>query len=60
MSENILEAIDTRDKFVKLKDHDNYKLWCNTVVSLIDNAKRDYYISVIETCISNNNKFWKY
>ncbi len=60
MSEHILEAIDTRDKFVKVKkDHDNYKLRHNTVVSLIHNAKRDYYISIIEKCTSNS-KFWIY
>ena len=27
MSNDILEAIDTRDKYVRQKDHANYKLW---------------------------------
>ncbi len=38
-TDNILEAISTRGKYVKDKDFDNYKLWQNKVISLIRNSK---------------------
>lgn len=60
MSEDILNAINTRDKYVKVKDFENYKIWRNNVVSLIRNAKRDYYINLIECSKSDSRQFWQY
>ncbi len=60
MSEDILNAIDTRDNFLKIKDHENYKIWRNKVVNLIRSAKRDYYISVIEMSKADSKQMWKY
>ncbi len=60
MSEDILSAIDTRDNFLKIKDHENYKIWRNKIVNLNYSAKRDYYISVIEMSKADSKQMWKY
>ncbi len=60
MTDHILQAISTRDKYVKDKDFENYKLWQNKVVSLIRNSKREYYIHMIEQSKGDSKRFWAY
>lgn len=60
MTSEILEAIITRDKYIKAKDHVNHRIWRNNVVSLIRKAKRDYYVNLIEQNKHDSKKFWKY
>ncbi len=61
MSEDILEAIDTRDNDLKINDHENYKTWWhNNVVNLIRRAKCDYYINLIEMSNADSKQMWKY
>ncbi len=61
MSEDILEAIDIRDTYLKINDHENYKTWqSNNVVNLIQRAKCDYYINLIEMSKEDSKLMWKY
>ncbi len=59
MADDILQAISTRDKHVKDKDFENYKLQQNKVVSLIRNSKREYYIHMIEQS-KGDRTLWTY
>ncbi len=59
MSDDILKAISTKDKLDRVQDNENYKIWCNKVVQIIRNSKRDYYIAIIEQCVSDSSKFWQ-
>ncbi len=60
MSEDILDAIDKKGMYVKQKDHENYKLWRNKLLSLIRIAKSDYYITLIEYSKFDSKTFWKH
>ncbi len=60
MSEDILKAISTRDKLDRVQDNENYKIWHNKVLQMIRKSKRDYYISIIEQCVSDSSKFLQY
>ncbi len=59
MLEDILKAISTRDKLDRVQDNENYKMWHNRVVQIIQNSKQDYYIAIIEQYVSDSSKFWQ-
>ena len=50
LSSEILEAMKCRDRHKSLGNHDEYKVWRNKVIKLIQNGKKTQY----QTFISNN------
>ena len=55
----IIEAMNKRDYYTRVKYHENKNIWRNEVVKMIRNAKRDYYIGIIEKNKSDSKAFWK-
>ena len=50
LSSEILDAMKCRDRHKSLGNHDEYKVWRNKVIKLIQNSKKTQY----QTFISNN------
>ena len=55
ITQELLNAIHTRDYLHKKKDFEKYKLWRNKVKEMIKAVKRDYYTKGIK----NNSKSTK-
>ena len=48
MSHEILDAMKCRDRYKSLGNEENYKIWRNKVIKLIQNAKKEQYQTFIE------------
>ncbi len=60
MNSAITDAIKTRDFYKKNGDNRNYKKWRNRVVATIKNAKKNFYVKVLNDNRNNPSKLWKY
>ncbi|CAB4024977.1 Hypothetical predicted protein [Paramuricea clavata] len=58
LTEEMLKAMNTRDKFAQLNDDRNRKLWRNKANNLVRNGKTTYYRQLIENNIGNSKKLW--
>ena len=59
MSPEILDAIKCRDRHKSLRNEDDYKIWRNKVVKLIQNAKKVQYQTFIENNKGNPSSIYK-
>jgi hypothetical protein len=58
LTEEMLKAMNARDKFAQLNDDRNRKLWRNKANNLVRNGKTTYYKQLIESNIGNSKKLW--
>jgi hypothetical protein len=59
-TDEVKQAINDRDRYKKLRDHDNYVKCRNKAVSVIRRAKGQYYKEAMEKCNGNSGKLWKH
>ena len=59
MSPEILDAMKCRDRYKSLGNEENYKIWRNKVIKLIQNAKKEQYQTFIENNKSNPSSIFK-
>ena len=58
LTEEMINAMNIRDKFVRFNDDQNKKLWRNKSNNLARKGKTTYYKQLIESNIGNNRKLW--
>ena len=56
---DISQAIKTRDKYKKDKNTEQYKIWQNKVISLINHSKTDYFSETINNYYNNPRQLWR-
>ena len=60
MTDEILKAMQIRDQLARSNQRTNWKIWKNRVNHLIKDAKKEYYINILESNKSNLQNFWKF
>ena len=58
LTEEMINAMNIRDKFVRFNDDQNKKLWRNKSNNLVRKGKTTYYKQLIESNIGNSRKLW--
>ena len=58
MTDEILLAMKTRDRYAKTNEHENRRIWRNKVNDLIRQAKTFYYRTTIEANVTDSKKLW--
>ena len=58
LTEEMINAMNIRDKFARLNDDQNRKLWRNKSNNLVRKGKTAYYKQRIESNIGNSKKLW--
>ena len=59
MSPEILDAMKCRDRYKSLGNEENYKVWRNKVIKLIQSAKKEQYQTFIENNKGNPSSIYK-
>ena len=60
LSQEIKQAMKTRDIYASNKDLDRWRLWKNKVNKLISKAKSSYYLTLLSSNKSDPRTFWKF
>ena len=60
LTEEMINAMSIRDKFARLNDDQNRKLWRNKSNNLVRKGKTTYYKKLIESNIGNSRKLWNF
>jgi hypothetical protein len=60
LSDDIIEAMNTRHNYATHHDIPNRNIWKNKVTNMIRQAKSDYYKTLIEENANNSRAMWKY
>lgn len=60
MNQEIQDAIHTRDFLKKTQNTELYRVWRNKVVSLIREAKKNFYVEAIESNKKNPTVLWQH